>query len=187
MSFDAARIFGWKRRNRQERLLEVGRGVTGTPSRQRTRASKLTMEVLEDRIALATFFVINSLDGPGSGPTGSLRSAITQATQPGSETNRVVITSGVTRPIDLTAGQISFATNLAIENRAGHEVVIRQTKSGERVFQIEPGATEVTISGRNRRAPISIEGGSLTDANGGGILVSGTTDLTLTFVDVTSN
>src|SRR4051794_22059871 len=179
MSFDAARIFGWKRRNRQERLLEVGRGVTGTPSRQRTRASKLTMEVLEDRIALATFFVVNALDGPGSGPAGSLRSAITQATQPGGGTNRVVITSGVTRPIDLTAGEIGVATSLAIENRAGHEVVIRQTEPGERVFQVESGATEVAISGRNRRTPITIEGGSLTDAdaeaNGGGILVSGTT------------
>jgi hypothetical protein len=147
------------------------------------------MEVLEDRIAPAIFFVINSLDGPGSGPFGSLRSAITLATQPGSGTNRVVITHGVTSPINLTAGQISVATNLAIENQAGHEVVIRQTTFGERVFQIESGAAGVSISGRNPRTPITIEGGSVTDAaaNGGGILVSGTTNLMLKFVHVTAN
>ena len=109
------------------------------PCRKQTRAlrSRPSIEVLEDRIALATFFVINSLDGPGSGPAGSLRSAITQATQPGSGTNRVVITSTEARPIDQTAGQISFATSLTIENRSGRPVVVRQTMSDERVFQIE--------------------------------------------------
>jgi hypothetical protein len=145
------------------------------------------MEALEDRIALATFFVVNALDGPGSGPAGSLRSAITQATQSGGGTNRVVITSRVTTPIDLTAGEISIASSLAIENRAGHEVVIRQDEPGERVFEIESGASKVTISGGNRQTPITLEGGSLTNSNGGGILVSGTTNLTLTFVRVASN
>src|SRR5437867_3435304 len=103
MSFDATRTWGWKRWNGQGSHADAGCGAPATPSRKRGRDSRPSMEVLEDRIALATFFVINSLDGPGSGPTGSLRSAITQATQPGSGTNRVVITSGVTRPIDLTA------------------------------------------------------------------------------------
>src|SRR5262249_3562037 len=74
-------------------------------------------------------------------------------------------------------------------NRSGHEVVIRQDEPGERVFEIESGARKVTISGGNRRTPITIEGGALTDAdaNGAGILVSGTTDLTLAFVRVASN
>src|SRR4051795_12939135 len=127
MSFDATKILGWKRRNGQGSHADAGRGAPATPSRKRARASRPSMEVLEDRIALATFFVVNSLDGPGSGPAGSLRSAIIQATQPGSGTNRVVITPEVTRPIDLTAGEIHFATSLAIENRSGREVAIRQT------------------------------------------------------------
>ena len=95
MSFDATSIFGWKRRNGQglpRRLVAVS---PATPGQRSPRASRPTMEVLEARIALATFFVVNSLDGPGSGPVGSLRSAITQASQPGGGTNRVVITSEV--------------------------------------------------------------------------------------------
>ena len=134
------------------------------------------MEVLEDRIALATFFVVNSLDGPGSGPAGSLRSAITQATQPGSGTNRVVITPGVTRPIDLTAGEIQLRhkpRDREPRGPRGRRSVRRSPASGS--SRSSPVATEVTISGRNRRTPITIEGGSLTDAdaNGGGILVAG--------------
>jgi hypothetical protein len=191
MSFEATRIRGRNQRDRQERVQELGHGGPRTPNRKRTRDSKPSMEVLENRIALTTFFVVNSLDGPDGGPAGSLRSAITQATQPGSGTNRVVISSNVDRPINLTAGQIPIGASLDIENLAGSEVVIRQTESGERVFQVGTGATEVTINGRSRRTPITIEGGSVTDtnanANGGGILLTGTTDLTLTYVNLTSN
>src|SRR5215216_2984466 len=122
MSFDATRT--WGRPRRQGPGSHAGRGAPAPPSRKRSCDSRPSLEVLEDRIAPATFFVVNALDGPGSGPAGSLRSAITQATQPGSGTNRVVITSGVTRPIDLTAGEIHFATSLAIENRSGREVAI---------------------------------------------------------------
>src|SRR3954470_22541760 len=73
MSFDATRTWGWTRWNGQGSHADAGRGAPATPSRKRARASRPSMEVLEDRIALATFLVVNSLDGPGRGPTGSLR------------------------------------------------------------------------------------------------------------------
>ena len=101
MSFGMTRILGWKRPDGQGLLRETGRCVAGTPGRRCRRASKLSMEVLEDRIALATFLVVNSFDG---GP-GSLRDAIAQADQSGG-TNRVVITSKVDQPIVLTKGQL---------------------------------------------------------------------------------
>ena len=90
MNFNAMRISGWKRRNGQGSPGEAGRCVTGRRGRRSTRASRLSVEVLEDRIALTTFLVVNSLDGQRP---GSLRFAITQAEQSGSGTNRVVITS----------------------------------------------------------------------------------------------
>jgi fibronectin-binding autotransporter adhesin len=144
------------------------------------------MEVLEDRIALATFLVVNSLDGPGRGPTGSLRDAITRADQ-SVGTNRVVITSKVDQPIVLTRGEIQIASNLSVENRSGHPVEIRQTTTGSRVFQILSGAADVTIHGVNRRTPITMTGGSISGANGGGILVDGTTNLTLISAALTAN
>jgi hypothetical protein len=139
---------------------------------RRRRGSSPSIEVLETRIAMAPFFVVNALDGPGPGPAGSLRSAITQATQASSGGNRVVITSSVTTPIDLTAGEISIPTSLAIVNEAGRAVDIRQTELGARVFDIGTGASKVTMSGENPSSPITVEGGSLTSGSGGGILVS---------------
>jgi hypothetical protein len=65
------------------------------------------MEVLEARIALATFLVVNALDGPGNGPVGSLRYAIARADTSGNRTDRVVITSRVRGPITLNAGVIA--------------------------------------------------------------------------------
>ena len=182
MSFAMARILGWKRPDGQGLLRETGRCVAGTPGRRCRRASKLSMEVLEDRIALATFLVVNSFDG---GP-GSLRDAIAQADQSGG-TNRVVITSKVDQPIVLTKGQIQIATSLSIENQSGHPVEISQSTSGSRVFEILAGAASVTIDGVNPLTPITITGGSISGANGGGILVDGPTNLTLTSVVVTGN
>jgi len=138
------------------------------------------MEVLEDRIALSTFLVVNSFDG---GP-GSLRDAIARANQSGG-TNRVIITSKVDQPIVLTNGEIKIATRLAIENRSGRPVEIRQTTSGFRVFEILASAHSVTVDGMG--APITITGGSISGANGGGILVDGITNLTLTSVVLTGN
>ena len=182
MSFGMTRILGWKRPDEQGLLRETGRCVAGTPGRRCRRASKLSMEVLEDRIALATFLVVNSFDG---GP-GSLRDAIAQADQSGG-TNRVVITSKVDQPIVLTKGQLDIATSLSIENQSGHPVEISQSTSGSRVFEILAGAASVTIDGGNPLTPITITGGSIAGANGGGILVDGPTNLTLTSVIVTGN
>ena len=180
MNLDATSILGWKRRKRQGSLRETARSVTGTPARRSRRASKLSMDVLEDRIALATFRVVDSFDG---GP-GSLRDAIARANQLGGA-NRVIITSKVDQPIVLTNGEIKVATGLGIENRSGHPVEIRQATSGSRVFEILAGAASVTITGVD--APITITGGSISGANGGGILVDGPTNLTLTSVVVTGN
>ena len=119
MNLDATSILGWKRRKRQGSHRETARRVTGTSARRSRRASKLSMDVLEDRIALATFLVVDSFDG---GP-GSLRDAIAGANQLGGA-NRVIITSKVDQPIVLTKGEIPIATSLSIENHSGHPVEI---------------------------------------------------------------
>lgn len=147
------------------------------------------IEALEDRIALATFLVVNAQDGPGDGPEGSLRWAVAQTALSGDASNRVVISPAVRGEIDLTAGQIDVAANVSIENRSNRGIVIRQTTPDSRVFQIESTATNVSISGVTSRSPITITGGSLTtaDADGGGILISGATNLTLVHTSVVSN
>lgn len=177
----------WGRQGRQRPGPDAGQGVPDTVGREPKHGSRPSIEVLEDRIAPATFLVVNALDGPGSGPAGSLRSAITRATQSGSGTNRVVITSAVSSPIELTAGELSVPSSLVLRNQAGHEVVIRQDVPGQRVFDIGTAAGQVTIGGLNSQSPITIEGASLTGGNGGGIDVSGVTDLTLAFVHIESN
>ena len=55
------------------------------------------------------------------------------------------------------------------------------------MFEILAGAASVTIDGVNPLTPITITGGSISGANGGGILVDGPTNLTLTSVVVTGN
>lgn len=151
---------------------------------------------------MATFMVVNTLDGPGTGPVGSLRWAVAQASASGDSSNRVVITQAATgkghqspgEPVrsavfDLFYGQIDVGANVSIENGSNKPVLISQATPGSRVFNVASGVTDVSIGSRSARASITIAGGKLTtaDADGGGILIAGTTNLTLTNVYVQSN
>jgi hypothetical protein len=146
--------------------------------------SRLSLEILEDRLALSTFLVTNSTDNLMQ---GSLRYAITQANLPGNDGSIVKITNQVASPIVLTAGELPVNASMTIRNDSGAPVEIRQETANARVFHIGTGAADVTITGVQSASPITVDGGSVTGANGGGILVDGTTDLMLTSVVVTSN
>src|SRR5262249_3530527 len=74
-----------------------------------------------------------------------------------------------------------------IRNDSGAPVEIRQATANARVLRIGFGATTVTVTGVTSASPITFDGGSVTGANGGGILEDGRTALTLTSVEVISN
>src|SRR5262245_14720345 len=152
--------------------------------RRSPRATRPTLEPLEDRLVPATFLVTNSTD---TLMPGSLRYAITQANHPGNDGSTVKITSQVTSPIVLTAGELPINASMTIRNDSGAPVEIRQTTANARVLHIGSNAATVTITGVSSASPITLDGGSVTGANGGGILEDGFTDLTLTAVEVTSN
>ena len=148
------------------------------------------MEVLEARVALTTLLVVNALDGPGNGPVGSLRYAIAQAETSDHRTDRVVITSQVRGPIALNAGEIAIGTSLAIENRAGHAVEIRQTTPGARVFDVtnDSRTTRISIGSASGASPLIIDGGNVDAGDGGGILVDNPhSALSLTHVEIVGN
>ena len=145
------------------------------------------MEVLEARVALTTFLVVNALDGPGNGPVGSLRYAIAQADMSDNPTDRVVITSHVRGPITLSAGEIAISTSLAIENGAGRAVEIRQTTGVVHVTN-DPKASRISIGSATGVSPLMIDGGNVDAGNGGGILVDHPDSvLSLTHVKLVGN
>jgi hypothetical protein len=132
----------------------------------------------------ATFRVTNSLDNL---LPGSLRYAITQANLAGNGGATVEITPQVTGPIVLTNGELPINASMTIRNDSGAPVEIRQATADARVLHIGSGAATVTITGVTSASPITLDGGSVTGANGGGILEDGPTDLTLTSVEVIRN
>ncbi len=140
------------------------------------------VEGLEDRLVLSPFLVTNSLD---NNLPGSLRSAIGQANaHPGST---VDITPQVAGPIVLTQGELFLDASATIRNLSGAPVEIRQTTANARVLHIGGGADDVTIAGGGSASRITLDGGAVTGDNGGGIRVDDVTNLTLNFVEVTSN
>jgi hypothetical protein len=141
------------------------------------------LEALEDRRLLTTFLVTNSLDNL---LPGSLRYAITQANMAGKGAT-VEVTSQVTSPIVLTNGELPIDVGMTIRNDSGAPVEIRQATANARVLHIGSDAATVTITGVSSTTPITLDGGSVTGANGGGILENGPTDLTLISVEVISN
>ncbi|HWE35449.1 MAG TPA: hypothetical protein VG406_02675 [Isosphaeraceae bacterium] len=158
--------------------------------RGRPRARRSTFDVLEGRIAPATFLVVNALDGPGSGPSGSLRDAINRADPSGDASDTVVITSKVRGPIVLNSGELAIDASLSIVNRSGRPVEIRQATPGARVFHVtdSPLAARVSIGGASDRAAILIDGGDVTTGNGGGILAENPAGvLTLSHVVLVGN
>jgi hypothetical protein len=148
------------------------------------------VEVLEDRVALTAFLVVNALDGPGNGPVGSLRYAIAQAETSGNPADRIVITPKVHGPIVLTAGEIPIGTSLSIENRASRPVEIRQTTPGARVFHVtnDPRTSQIFIGAASSVNQLIIDGGNVDGGNGGGVLVDNPDSvLSMTHVEIVGN
>ncbi len=146
--------------------------------------------MLEARITPTTFLVVNALDGPGAGPSGSLRNAIDLSDQSGDTNNLVVITPKVTGSIALNWGQLTIDTSLTIENRSGRPIAIRQNTPGQRVFDVTSSslATRVNIGTAAGRQTLTIMGGNVLTGNGGGILVDNPANvLTLTHVKLVGN
>jgi fibronectin-binding autotransporter adhesin len=166
------------------------RGRTESRLRARSRARRAAFEVLEGRITPTTFMVINALDGPGDGPSGSLRNAIELADQSGASNNTVEITSRVMGSIALNSGELTIDTALTIVNRSGRPIEIRQETSGQRVFEVTSSSltTAVSIGATSGNETITIDGGNPSTGNGGGILVDNPANvLTLTHVNLVGN
>jgi len=164
----------WNRHVQSRSLSPRPRLVSRQPRRRWD--SRLSLEILEDRLALSTFLVTNSTDNL---MPGSLRSAITQANLPGNNGSVVRITNQVAGPIVLTAGELPINASMTIRNDSGAPVEIRQATANARVLHIGSDAATVTITGVSSASPITFDGGSVTGANGGGILEDGPTNLTL--------
>jgi fibronectin-binding autotransporter adhesin len=147
-------------------------------------SARPAVEALEDRLVPSTFLVTNSSD---NSLPGSLRYAIGQANQPGNAGSVVSITAQVNGPIILSHGELSVSADMTISNDSGAPVEIRQATPNARVLHVLSGASTVTLTGNGDASPLTLDGGSVTGDNGGGILVGETTNLSLTDVRVVSN
>jgi len=138
----------------------------------RRRSALLRLEALEDRLAPATFSVLNLAD---SGP-GSLRQAIVQSdSTPGP--NKIDFAPGLSGTITLTSGQLTIANNDVKLVGPGADVIAVSGNNASRVFEVD--AVQAAISG------LTITSGRVSFFNpggGGGIYNSGGT---LTIADCT--
>src|SRR5262249_44345670 len=141
------------------------------PSHRRPAASRLRVEVLDDRCLPSTFTVTNLLDN-GS---GSLRAAVAAANaNPGAD----AIDFATTGTITLTSGQLDITDSLTI-NGPGADALTVSGNQASRVFGIA-GDPTVTI------ADLTVANGATIDSPGGGISVAGGT-VTLNHVTVSGN
>jgi hypothetical protein len=150
----------------------------------------LSVEVLEDRLTPSTFQVTSAADPTGPLVPGTLRYEINQANMPGNGGSTVEITSSVSSAaINLTAGALSITSNMTIANDSGHPIDLHQATAGSRVITISgPQAIQATITGTSSASELTIDGGSVTNANGGGILVTNPLNtLALVYVTLINN
>ncbi|MGE3820215.1 MAG: hypothetical protein AB7I30_12415, partial [Isosphaeraceae bacterium] len=156
----------------------------------RRRRRAIAVETLEGRIAPATFHVLNALDGPGDGPSGSLRHAIALADQSSDPVDTVVIAPSVRGAIALNFGALTIGTSLNLLNRSGGPIEIRQETPGARIFQIgsSPLAALVNIGAATSREVVTLTGGNASSGDGGAILAENPDGLlTLTHVRIVGN
>ena len=162
--------------------------VSGGASRL---ARRPRLEVLETRVAPATFLVTSALDAPGVPMPGSLRAALDQANRPGEAPATILITPAVSATaIRLQSGELVVSNTVTLENQSGHTLDIVQATRGARVLHVlaDPRATQVQLVGQDAANPLVIEGGQAAGGNGGGILVDARfTQLTLVYTVVTGN
>jgi hypothetical protein len=159
-------------------------------ARARRRSVRPGVDVLEERTTPSTFLVTNTLDPAGRLVPGSLRWAIAQANVSRSQIPTVEITSKVQGPITLHAGELRVSNGMTIENGSGAPLTIQQSTPNSRVFHVlaNPRTNLVTISGESGSTPLTVTGGRVVNANGGGILVDNPQNvLTLQDVDVVGN
>jgi hypothetical protein len=125
----------------------------------------------------STFQVTNLND---SGP-GSLRAAVMAANaNPGADTIRFG-PAAHDGTIPLTSGQLTISDDLTIDGPGENRLTISGTNAS-RVFRVIGNSTNVTLR------DLTITGGSVTGANGGGILAEGTNSyLTLISAQVIGN
>jgi hypothetical protein len=115
------------------------RAVRKAPARSRPR---LYLEALEDRLAPATFTVINLND---AGP-GSLRQAVLDANSTAGP-ELINFQSGLTGTITLTSGQLFVSQDLTI-NGPGADLLTVSGNHASRVFELSAGGTHnFTFSG----------------------------------------
>jgi len=161
----------------------TGRGSTARPP-HRSHRRRLTLEPLEGRALLSlTTWTVNSLGdtGTGSGTSGDLRYAITQADQtPGDNTINFAVTGTVA--LNSALPDLSNTTGLTdIEGPgAASLTVARSSDPGTpafRIFTIDAGVN-VKLDG------FTITGGHVDD-DGGGIWNQG--DLTITGCTISGN
>jgi hypothetical protein len=174
-----------------------GRKVSVKP---RTRRSRFSLELLEDRIVPAVFNVNSTADilTPPSG-TVTLRSAIEQANKtPGGNTINLTV-AGTYKITLLGANEDKNATgdfdilpsggNLTIVNTSGGAVFV-DGNHHDRVFDINPAVTKtvftVTLQGFTVENGIASPGDGA-GGSGGGIRDQGQANLTLTNMVVTNN
>ncbi|MHC5543628.1 hypothetical protein ACYOEI_35840, partial [Singulisphaera rosea] len=97
----------------------------------RSKALRIVMEGLEDRLTPSTLLVTNSVDNRGVPAPGSLRAAILDANRPGNQNATIVISPSVTSSvINLTAGELPIKASMTVENASGHPLTIQQTTGG---------------------------------------------------------
>src|SRR6516225_3525975 len=108
----------------------------------RVRAYRPRLEILEDRTVPSTFLVDHLADDTvGSGLTGSLRYAITNAADDDH------IAFGVTGTINLTGALPNLAHSISIDGPGAAQLTVRRDTGGNyRIFTVS-GGTTVSIAG----------------------------------------
>ena len=170
-------------------------------ARPRTRRSRFSLELLEDRIAPAVFNVNSTLDilNPPTG-TVTLRSAI-QASNNTPGNNTINLTVGGTYKITIPGANtgtnksgafaiLPHSGNLTIVNTSGHAVTV-DGNHFDRVFDINPNPHNtprftVTLQGFTIRNGVAQPGDGAA-GSGGGIRDQGNVSLTLNNMIVTGN
>ena len=131
------------------------------------------LEVLEDRSLPSAYQVTNLLDGPGVGPSGSLRAALH------SGDNTIAFAGGLNGTIVLTNGPLTIGDSVTIHGPGTDHLSISGNNSSG-VFTISPGATV-------RIDQLTIANGKTVGGNGGGILIDAGATVDLDHVLMTGN